>query len=71
MRARPVASASLALFSKARAILEGRFAVSTDDIRALARPTLEHRLIVNYKAEAEGVTAQSLVDRLVATIPLS
>jgi MoxR-like ATPase len=64
----PRASQYLVLAGKARAILAGRFAVSTDDIRALARPTLQHRLILNYKAEAEGITAGQLVDRLVAAI---
>ena len=64
----PRASQYLVLAGKARAILDGRFAVSTDDVRALARPTLEHRLIVNYKAEAEGLSSQSLVDRLVDVV---
>jgi MoxR-like ATPase len=64
----PRASQYLVLAGKARAILDGRFAVSTDDIRALARPTLQHRLIVNYKAEAEGVTPAKLVDRLLDSI---
>jgi MoxR-like ATPase len=64
----PRASQYLVLAGKARAILDGRFAVSTDDVRALARPTLQHRLIINYKAEAEGVTSYALVDRLLDTI---
>jgi MoxR-like ATPase len=64
----PRASQYLVLAGKARAILDGRFAVSTDDVRSLARPTLEHRLIVNYKAEAEGVTSSTLVDRLLETV---
>ena len=64
----PRAAQHLVLAAKARAILDGRFAVATDDIRALARPALEHRLIVNYKAEAEGVTSQALVDRLIEAI---
>ena len=64
----PRASQYLVLAGKARAILDGRFAVSTDDVRALARPALEHRLIVNYKGEAEGVTSQVLVDRLVDAV---
>jgi MoxR-like ATPase len=64
----PRASQYLVLAGKARAILDGRFAVSSDDVRALARPALQHRLIVNYRAEAEGVTAAALVDRLLETI---
>jgi len=64
----PRAAQHLVLAGKARAILDGRFAVATDDIRVLARPALEHRLIANYKAEAEGVTPQSLVSRLVDAV---
>jgi MoxR-like ATPase len=65
----PRASQNLILASKARAILDGRFAVAIEDIQALARPTLQHRLILNYKAEAEGVSAAGLVDRLVSLSP--
>ncbi len=64
----PRASQYLVLAGKARAILDGRFAASTDDVRALAVPTLQHRLIVNYKAEAEGVTSRKLVDRLLDVV---
>jgi MoxR-like ATPase len=46
----------------------GRFAASTDDVSALARPTLQHRLILNYRAEAEGLRAGDLVDRLLSTV---
>jgi len=67
----PRASQYLILAGKARAILDGRFAVSTDDVRALARPTLQHRLIVNYKAEAEGMTSAALVDRLLEVVKAS
>jgi len=64
----PRAAQHLVLAGKARAILHGRFAVSHDDIRALARPALQHRLIMNYKAEAEGVHSVEIVDRLLAAI---
>jgi len=64
----PRASQFLILAAKARAILDGRFAVATDDVAALARPTLQHRLILNYRAEAEGVRAGELVDRLLSVI---
>jgi len=64
----PRASQFLILAAKARAILDGRFAVATDDVAALARPTLQHRLILNYRAEAEGVRAGELVDRLLAVV---
>ncbi len=64
----PRASQFLILAAKARAILDGRFAVSTDDVAALARPTLQHRLILNYRAEAEGLRAGDLVDRLLSAV---
>jgi len=64
----PRASQYLILAAKARAILDGRFAASTDDVIALARPTLQHRLILNYRAEAEGLRAGDLVDRLLAAV---
>jgi MoxR-like ATPase len=64
----PRASQALILAGKARAILDGRLAVSTDDVRALAGPALRHRLIVNYKGEAEGVTAARVVERLLEVV---
>ena len=64
----PRASQNLVLAAKARAILEGRFAAQAEDVTAVARPTLQHRLILNYRAEAEGVRAPQLVDQLLAAI---
>jgi MoxR-like ATPase len=64
----PRASQALILAGKARAILDGRLAVSTDDVKALATPTLRHRIIVNYKAEAEGMNAQRVVERIVEVV---
>ncbi len=64
----PRASQFLILARQARAILDGRFAVSIDDVAALARPTLQHRLILNYRAEAEGVRPGDLVDRLLGVV---
>ncbi len=64
----PRASQFLILAGKARAILDGRFAVSLDDVAALARPTLQHRLILNYRAEAEGVRTGDLIDRLLGVV---
>jgi MoxR-like ATPase len=64
----PRASQYLILAGKARAILDGRFAVSTGDVAALARPTLQHRLILNYRAEAEGLRTGDLVDRLLSVV---
>jgi MoxR-like ATPase len=64
----PRASQFLILAAKARAILDGRFAVAIEDVAALARPTLQHRLILNYRAEAEGQRAGELVDRLLQVV---
>jgi MoxR-like ATPase len=64
----PRASQFLILGAKARAILDGRPAPSVDDVRALARPTLQHRLITNFHAEAEGVRSPHLVDRLLEVV---
>ncbi|MFO0869495.1 MAG: MoxR family ATPase [Pirellulales bacterium] len=65
----PRAVQFLILGGKARALLHGRTHVSTDDIQALAKPVLRHRLVVNFAAEAEGVTSDDVIQRLVATTP--
>ena len=54
------------LGGKARALLAGNAHVSTDDIAALAHPALRHRVLLSYKAEAEGVTIEDVIDRLLA-----
>jgi MoxR-like ATPase len=58
------AAQSLILGAKARALLAGRFHVSPEDLRALAHPALRHRILLGYRAEAEGVTVDSVIDRL-------
>ena len=65
----PRASQYLILGGKARAILHGRYYVSTDDIKAVAHPVLRHRVINNFSAEAEGITTDKIVDKLIDTIP--
>ena len=57
-------SQSLVLASKARAILMGRSSVSKEDIRALAVPVLKHRMILTFKAEADGLTQDEILLRL-------
>jgi len=61
----PRASQYLILGAKTRALLTGRHTPDIDDVRALAGPTLRHRLVTNFTAEADGVTAIEIVDRLV------
>ncbi len=65
----PRAVQYLILGGKARALLYGRTHVSTEDIQALARPVLRHRLVVNFAAESEGVTPDTVVDQLVESTP--
>ena len=60
----PRASQYLVLGAKAKAILEGRYNASIDDIRAVAMPTLRHRIITNFNAEAEGVDSVEIIKRL-------
>jgi MoxR-like ATPase len=59
----------LLLGGKARAVLEGRGHVTTDDIRAVARPVLRHRVITNFNAESQGITSDVVIDRLMAELP--
>ncbi|MBT6957924.1 MAG: MoxR family ATPase [Opitutae bacterium] len=58
------AAQNLVLGGKARALMDGRTHVVPDDIRTLAKPVLRHRILINYRAEAEGITVESVVDKL-------
>jgi MoxR-like ATPase len=60
----PRASQYLVLGAKSRAILDGRMAASVEDVRALARNVLVHRVITNFRAESEGITSAQIVERL-------
>jgi MoxR-like ATPase len=62
----PRASQALMLACRARAVLEGRLAPSIDDVLALARPVLRHRMALNFSARADGVTIDSVIQRLAA-----
>jgi len=66
--ASPRAVQALALSGKARALLAGRFNVAFEDIRASARPVLRHRLLLSFEAEADGVTSDRLIDRLLEEV---
>jgi MoxR-like ATPase len=65
----PRASQYLILGGKARALLKGRFYVSSEDIKAVAHPVLRHRIITNFTAEAKGIKPDDIIDRLIADIP--
>jgi MoxR-like ATPase len=60
---------SLVLGAKVRGLLEGRYNVSFDDIRAVALPALRHRVILGFEADAEGVTTDKLIHDVVTTTP--
>jgi len=60
----------LILGGKARALLDGRHHAHFDDVRALARPVLRHRLLKNFHAESERVDTDTIVERLLETVPL-
>jgi MoxR-like ATPase len=64
----PRASQALMLAARARALLDGRFAPSVDDVLALARPVLRHRMALNFAARADGVTIDDVIDRLCAPL---
>jgi MoxR-like ATPase len=66
----PRGGQSLILAAKARAALYGRPEVSVDDLRAMAAAVLRHRIVLSYNAEAEGETPDSLIARLVKSVPL-
>ncbi len=65
----PRAAQCLVLGAKARAVLNGRVNVSCADVKALALPVLRHRIFTNFTADSEGITADTLVQKLVNAIP--
>ncbi len=65
----PRAGQYLILGGKARAVLNGRNYVSTDDIRHVAHPVLRHRIITNFNAQADGMTTDKLIDQLILAVP--
>jgi len=60
----PRASQAMMLAVRARALLDGRLAPSVDDVLALARPVLRHRMALTFAARADGVTLAGVIDRL-------
>lgn len=66
----PRAGQAMILTAKARALLNGRFAVTQEDIRHVAYPVLRHRILMNFKAESEGITSDSVTKHLLETITI-
>jgi len=67
----PRASQFLILGAKARTILQGRYAVSIEDIQAIAPSVLRHRIVPNFKAQGEGISSLDIINRLLADVKAS
>ncbi|MEC7519338.1 MAG: MoxR family ATPase [Myxococcota bacterium] len=65
--ASPRGAQACLLAAKIQALMDGRFAVGTDDVRAVAKPALRHRMILNFEGEAEGVKTDAILDRILET----
>jgi MoxR-like ATPase len=67
--ASPRAAQSIALASKVQALLDGRFHVSFKDVKDVAIPAMRHRLILNFEGEAEGITTDMVLEKIIAETP--
>ena len=65
----PRACQTMIIAGKVRALLNGRFHVTVEDIEALAHPILRHRLVPTFNAEAEGITVDAIIDQIIEAIP--
>lgn len=65
----PRASQYLILGAKTRAILQGRYTPTCEDVKAVAKPVLRHRIITNFNAEADGITSVAIIERLLSEVP--
>ncbi|MEE9392480.1 MAG: MoxR family ATPase [Planctomycetota bacterium] len=66
----PRGGQALLIGAKTRAALQGRPEATIDDLRALVKPVLRHRIILNYSAEADGQSPDSMIDRLLDSVPV-
>lgn len=69
--ASPRGAQAMLLASKIRALLDGRFAPSVDDVRASSVPALRHRILLNFEGEAEGINTDAVIDEILERIPES
>jgi MoxR-like ATPase len=65
----PRAAQYMILAAKARALIHGRFAVSAEDVRAMAYPVLRHRIFTNFNADAEGVGVEQVIEKILKAVP--
>jgi MoxR-like ATPase len=66
--ASPRGPQGLVLAAKARALFDGRLAAGFEDVRAVARPVLRHRVLLNFEGEAEGVSTEAIVEEVMAAV---
>ncbi|MBX3128986.1 MAG: MoxR family ATPase [Polyangiaceae bacterium] len=66
--ASPRGAQAMLLASKIRALFEGRFAASVDDVKASAKPALRHRILLNFEGEAEGVRTDDVIDQILSEL---
>ncbi|MEE2685912.1 MAG: MoxR family ATPase [Planctomycetota bacterium] len=64
------AAQNMVLGAKAKALLDGRTHITVEDIQSLAHATMRHRILVGYRAEAEGVSVEKVIDELLETVPV-
>ena len=67
--ASPRGAQAMLLASKIRALFEGRFAASVDDVRVVAHPALRHRILLNFEGEAEGIKSDQVIDEILTALP--
>jgi MoxR-like ATPase len=68
--ASPRGAQALLLGAKVQALLDGRFAVSTADVRSIAKPVLRHRILLGFEGLSEGMTTDRIVDDILAKLPV-
>jgi len=67
--ASPRAAQAITLGAKVRALLDGRFHVSFNDVKQVAVPAMRHRVILNFEGEAEGITTDMVLEKLLSETP--
>jgi len=65
----PRAGQNMILASKARSLMHGRIYVTTEDVEAVAAPVLRHRILPNFNAQAEGISVEQIIDKILTLVP--
>jgi MoxR-like ATPase len=65
----PRGAQAVLLAAKIRALFDGRFAASVDDVRTVAHPALRHRVLLNFEGEAEGIKTDQVIDAVLKSVP--